>query len=471
MIQIKKQAYSSKPDAIIVWHSPKTLEGDSLKFLKNKLNGDSPSFVYHDGNCLTIAESIPEQVDWKVLEKVRKRGASALQSVNQYKSIVIHMECNIVPEEIVFAYLEGFALADYTFNKYKTEDKKATKQKKVSVSGAQISNSSITKLNIVVESTFVARDLVNEPYSFLTAPQFSEEIKKLGKEAGFEVEIWNEAKIQSQKMGGLLSVNKGSKEPPTFNILEYKPKKAINKQPYVLVGKGVVYDTGGLSLKPTPNSMDYMKCDMAGGATVAAAIYAVAKLKLPIHLVALIPATDNRPGEDAYAPGDVITMYNGKKVEVLNTDAEGRLILADALHYAGKLNPELVMDFATLTGAAVRAIGSYATAFMGTASVETKNEIKESAFYTFERLVEFPLWDEYGDELKSEIADFTNLGKGEGGQVSAGKFLEKFTSYPWLHFDIAGPSYNHSNDSYRLKGGTGVGVRLLIDFFTKKAAK
>jgi leucyl aminopeptidase len=238
-----------------------------------------------------------------------------------------------------------------------------------------------------------------------------------------------------------------------------------------LVGKGVVYDTGGLSLKPTPNSMDSMKCDMAGSAVVAGVMNAVASLKLPVHVIGLVPATDNWIGENSYAPGDIITMYSGTTVEVLNTDAEGRLILADALHFAKKLKPELVCDFATLTGAAVRAIGPYATAVMGKADESVKKEIFESSYAVFERLVEFPLWPEYGDELKSDIADMTNLGKGEGGQISAAKFLEHFTDYPWMHFDIAGPAFLNAADAYRTKGGTGVGIRLMLDFLYKVSNK
>jgi leucyl aminopeptidase len=184
--------------------------------------------------------------------------------------------------------------------------------------------------------------------------------------------VFNKAKITSLKMGGLLSVNLGSMEPPTFSIMEYKPRNAKNKQPVILVGKGVVYDTGGLSLKPTPNSMDMMKCDMAGSAAVAGTMYAIAKAKLPVHVIGLVPATDNRPGENAYVPGDVITMYNGLTVEMLNADAEGRMILADALAYAQKYNPKLVIDLATLTGAAVAAIGTSGIVAMGTADESTK---------------------------------------------------------------------------------------------------
>lgn len=266
-------------------------------------------------------------------------------------------------------------------------------------------------------------------------------------------------------MGGLLAVNMGSQLPPTFTIMEYKPKNARNKQAVVLVGKGVVYDTGGLSLKPTPNSMDLMKSDMAGAAAVGGAMYAIAKAKLPVHVIGIVPATDNRPGENAYVPGDIITMFNGMTVEMLNADAEGRMILADALAYAKRYQPKLVIDLATLTGAAVAAIGTSGIVAMGTADEPTKRKLANSGQATYERLAEMPFWDDYDELIKSEIADMKNIGGPYAGSITAGKFLARYTDYPWMHFDIAGPSFLTARDGYRIKGGTGVGVRLLFDYF------
>jgi leucyl aminopeptidase len=217
--------------------------------------------------------------------------------------------------------------------------------------------------------------------------------------------------------------------------------------------------------------MDTMKCDMAGAAAVSAAMFAIAKAKLNVHVIALIPATDNRPGENAYTPGDVIHMFDGQTVEVLNTDAEGRMILADALAYAKKYKPELVLDFATLTGAAAAAIGQYGIVCMGNADEKTKNKLKESGLNVHERLVEFPFWEDYGKLIKSDIADLKNIGGPVGGAITAGKFLEHFTDYNWMHFDIAGPAFLSSNDQYRGKNGTGVGVRLLFDFIQNYSSK
>ena len=429
-----------------------------------------PMIQLNSGLVLKLVLPVYDPSGWELSEKVRKMGAKFCSILNEHKAK--HAFITSFDKHLTLAMAEGILLANYQFLKYFTDKKKRSNSlQNVHVLADTLNSSEIVYANTVIESTFIARDLVNEPQSFLNAIQLSEEFKKIGKDAGFNVEVWNESRIAAQKMGGILAVNKGSKIPPTFNIMEYKPKNAVNKKPIVLVGKGVVYDTGGLSLKPTPMSMDPMKCDMAGSAVVVSVLNAVAKLDLPLHVVGLVPATDNWIGENSYAPGDVITMYSGTTVEVLNTDAEGRLVLADALHFAKKLNPMLVCDFATLTGAAVRAIGPYASAFMAKADDTLKQSIFESSYSVFERLVEFPLWNEYADELKSEIADMSNLGKGEGGQISAAKFLEHFTDYPWMHFDIAGPAYTHSADAYKPKGGTGVGVRLMIDFLVKQSQK
>ena len=360
-------------------------------------------------------------------------------------------------------FAEGIALSAYQFLKYYSDkEKRQHHLRELSISGAK--KVDLNLLKALIKGVYKARDLINEPLSYLTAEKLAEEALAAGEQTGFSTEILTKKKIQSLKMGGLLAVNRGSQDPPTFSILEYKSPRAGNKKPIVLVGKGVVYDTGGMSLKPTPNSMDSMKSDMSGAAAVIGTMMAVAEVALPIHLIGLIPATDNRPGENAYVPGDVVKMYDGSTVEVLNTDAEGRMLLADALAYAKKLKPELVIDMATLTGAAAVAIGKYGLVAMGTAGEQTLEQLKESGERVYERIAEFPFWDEYADLLKSSVADVKNIGGREAGAITAGKFLERFTNYPWIHLDIAGPAFLNADDSYRLQGGTGVGVRLLFDF-------
>jgi len=403
--------------------------------------------------------------DYAENELARKAADKLIKPLNDFKVKELTVSAPGEKAGLVLAFAEGLSLAAYQFLKYfKDADKKANSLQTVFVDQKEVSKAQCDELNVIAEATNIARTLVNEPLSYLTATVLSGEIKKLGKQAGFKVEVFDKKRIEALKMGGLLAVNKGSIDPPTFTILEWKPAKTKNKKPIVFVGKGVVFDTGGLSLKPTKGSMDTMKCDMAGAAAVAGSVYAIAKAKLPVHVIGLVPATDNRPDGNAYVPGDVIKMMNGLNIEVLNTDAEGRMILADALHYAKKYKPELVVDLATLTGAAVAAIGKYGIVSMGTADEKQMSRMAESGNNVYERLAPMPFWDEYAELLKSDIADMKNLGGAHAGAITAGKFLEKFTDYPWIHLDIAGPSFVEKRDSYRGNGGTGVGVRLLFDF-------
>jgi leucyl aminopeptidase len=406
-----------------------------------------------------------KKTDWQSREACRKMGAELQVVANRLKCIELSIDVFAGRADAAYLVAEGIALANYQFLKYRTDAKKITNTlTTINFSKNAITVKELNQLSVITEAIYRVRTLVNEPLNFLTAVQLAKEIAIMGKEAGFKVTTLNKAQIVKEKMGGLLAVNLGSQDPPTFTVMEYKPAKALNKKPIVLVGKGVVYDTGGLSLKPTPNSMDRMKSDMGGAALVSGAMYTISKMKLPLHVIALVPATDNRPGENAYTPGDVIKMYDGSTVEVLNTDAEGRMILADALHWAKRYKPELVMDFATLTGAASVAVGEHGIVCMGNVDDNTRKTFNDSGFRQYERLVEYPLWDEYGDMIKSEIADLKNVGGPSGGAITAGKFLEHFTDYPWMHFDIAGVSFATSKKGYNTFGGTGYGMRMLIDF-------
>lgn len=366
-----------------------------------------------------------------------------------------------VEEDPVFL-MEGIILSAYAFNRFKS-NKKKDKTPSISTTTA-LSKENKRYLETISKAVYWTRDMVNLPVSHLNAEQFAKEIKSFCETKYCQVQVLSHQKIKALKMGGLLAVNKGSVAPPSFTIINYKPSNAINQQPIVLVGKGVVYDTGGLSLKPTPGSMDSMKSDMAGAALVAGTIKALADLNIPVNVVGLIPATDNRPGGEAYAPGDIITMYNGSTVEVLNTDAEGRMILADALSYADKFNPELVISAATLTGSAVRAIGTNAAVAMGNAHEKALKGLVNSGSRTHERIVVFPFWEDYLTPMKSEIADLKNIGGPDAGAITAGKFLETFVKHPYIHLDVAGPTWLESPRAYCPKGATGYGVRLLYDF-------
>lgn len=396
-------------------------------------------------------------------EELRVAGSSIFSSLKKENSVL----ALIGETEEILLVAEGILLSSYQFIEYfKDADKKRNGLKEIYFP-EEVAKKKLEELNAIVKAVFWARDRVNEPLSHLNAVQLSDHIAALAPEAGFTVQILEKTQIETLKMGGLIAVNKGSIDPPTFTIVEYKPEKAVNKKPIVLVGKGVVYDTGGLSLKPTPGSMDVMKCDMGGAACVVGAIYLAALQKLKVHVIALIPATDNRPGLNAYTPGDVITMFDGTTVEVLNTDAEGRMILADALAYSNKYKPELVIDAATLTGAAVKAIGTRATVIMGNADDKVFDALTKSGNETHERVVRFPFWDDYAKEIKSPIADLKNLGGPNAGMITAGKFLEHFVKAPYIHMDIAGPAWLDTKEDYKGQGGTGTGVRLLYNFLKK----
>ena len=267
-------------------------------------------------------------------------------------------------------------------------------------------------------------------------------------------------------MGGLLGVNRGSVDEPRFVVLEYKPEKAVNSRPVALVGKGVMYDTGGLNIKPDDYMRD-MKSDMAGAATMASVLFAAADNHLPVHLVACLPMTDNRPGFNAYAADDVLTMYDGTTVEVVNTDAEGRLILADAIAYAvASYKPELLIDIATLTGAAMRAVGPYALVAMQQNAENPLNLLRIMGNQVYERVAELPFFEEYDDMIKSEVADIKNCGEAQAGAITAGRFLAHFAANtPYIHLDIAGVAFFSKREGYYAAGATGYGMRLLYAFF------
>ncbi|GAA4296105.1 leucyl aminopeptidase [Nibribacter koreensis] len=459
--------------AVLVSGRDQTLQtqfsADELTFIQRQLELKSNVVTlnrYTHQVYLVYTEAKKKQTDTN--EAWRKAGHALHQRLSADKVEHIALIDTTGADAALFV-AEGLVLSNYSFLKYKTEKATPPTLQKVTVTGDSYNETQIQETANLLHAVYQTRDLINTPHNQQTATLLTEQIQEMLEGTDVKVEILDEVQIQSLKMGGLLSVSQASDESPTFSILEWKPENATNEQPVVLVGKGVVYDTGGLSLKPTPNSMDYMKSDMSGAAAVAGTITALAKNKVPLHVIGLIPATDNLISGKGFAPGDVITMHSGHTVEVLNTDAEGRLILADALHFAKKYNPSLVIDIATLTGAAARAIGREGIVMMGTADHLVKTDLKLAGDLAHERLVEFPLWEEYQDHLKSDIADLKNIGGAEAGAISAGKFLEFFTNYPWIHLDIAGTAYLLSPDSYRGKNATGTSVRLLYHFLTSLA--
>jgi len=442
------------------------LSSDELNYVKreNRANKVTKFSFNHLNHWVYVRIVTKAKTPWLTLEAFRKAGDSLLSSTDKHKVKSLTLIDLTESKGYALAFAEGILLGSYQFIKYKKDAlDKACTLKEMKVLSKHISESDLQQLDILSKAVFKARDLVNEPVSVINAESLSAEFEQMGNDVGAKVEVLNKSKIVALKMGGIMAVNRGSIDPPTFTILEWKPKDALNKKPLVLVGKGIVYDSGGLSLKPA-KSMETMKCDMAGSAMMAGAFYAIASAKLPLHVIALLPATDNRPDGNAYTPGDIIKMYDGSSVEVLNTDAEGRMILADALAYARKYEPMLVINAATLTGSAANAIGHFGIVAMQVDAAGHYDILRQAGDRVHERLVEFPMWEDYADLIKSEIADLKNIGGTFAGMITAGKFLEHFTDYPFIHLDIAGPAFVEKRDSYRGLGGTGVGIRLIFEF-------
>lgn len=443
------------------------LSASELAYAQRSAAQQSSYILLPQADRLIFIEFLPTRANANTeKEAVRRAAAKRVQALREAKINAITI-LNKAATNYTYEYTEGLTLSNYQFLRhFGTSKREKTSLQTIQVVASSLSAAQLNELQHIATAVCASRDWVNEPLSHFNAVQMSEAFQQLLKDTTVSVNVLHKADIEALGMGGLLGVNKGSEVPPTFSIMEYKPANAKNSRPIVLVGKGLVYDSGGYSLKPTPDSMDHMKCDMGGAAVVAGTIYAAAQNQLPLHIIALVPATDNLVNEKAFVPGDVITISDGSTVEVLNTDAEGRLVLADALHFAKQYNPELVIDFATLTGAAARAIGQVGCVMMGTASDEVKTKILASGYATHERAVEFPLWDEYGDMIKSDIADVKNTAGALAGASTAGKFLEYFTNgeYPWLHFDIAATAFFQKEDGYWVKGGTGWGIRSLYDF-------
>lgn len=357
------------------------------------------------------------------------------------------------------AVAEGLVLGSYRFTTYKN-DKDGTKTRRFIVTGA--SDAELERARAYAEATWLARDLANEPASALTPELLAERAVELADANGLSSEVWDETRLAKEGFGGLLGVAQGSRRPPRFIQLSYSPPGAGAR--VALIGKGITYDSGGLSLKDA-SSMETMKTDMSGAAAVIGAMGAIGKLKPNVEVLAFVPTTENMPDGNAIKPGDVIRHYGGKTVEVLNTDAEGRLVLADALVYASEQKPQAIVDVATLTGSMMVALGKKVTGFFASDDV-LADEITRAARAAGERFWRMPLIDAYRKELDSEIAEMKNVGIRWGGAIMAALFLKEFVAdgIAWAHLDIAGPARADSDYDEMAKGGTGVAARTLISW-------
>ncbi len=370
-------------------------------------------------------------------------------------------------ESRLFALREA-SIADYTFDHFKSKKNEFEKIDGLHIlplkgEGEEELEERLKRVRLLRTSQQLARDLGNRPANDLTPETFATAAKEMAEDAPkLRVTIFGMKELQKEKMGGILGVSKGSVEEPRVIVIEHRPKKP--KKSVVLVGKGVTFDSGGISIKPAAG-MGWMKYDMCGAATVMGVMRAVAELDLPIKVVGLIPAVENMPSGTAIKPGDILTMSNGKTVEVDNTDAEGRLILADILHYSARFNPDIVIDYATLTGACVVALGHEAAGMMGN-DEELLDTLHNLGEVVGERVWPMPLYDEYLSYLKSEWADLKNAGNRWGGAVTAGTFLKQFVpeKVSWVHLDIAGVAYNEKKHNGLPKGASGFGVVLTVAF-------
>ena len=381
------------------------------------------------------------------------------------------------PLDIAQAMAEGAILGSYQFTEYRSDNgAKPRDVERWTLFAAQRQlvrplTEGIRRGAAAAEAAVFVRDLCNHPSNVMTPARVANEAKLIAKEAGVTLKILEQKDMEQLGMGALLGVARGSHEPPKFIILEYKAERAKkNAQPIVLVGKTVTFDTGGISLKPSEN-MEQMKADMTGGAEVLASVRAAARLNLPLHVIGILPVVENMPGGRAMKPGDIVKTLSGKTVEVQNTDAEGRLILSDGLAYAMRYKPAALIDVATLTGACMVALGQFAIGMFGN-NDRLKDQVKKAGLRAGERVWEMPLWEDYFEQLRSDVADMRNIGGRGGGMITAALFLSKFVEdCPWVHLDIASTDWSERERAYIPKGPTGIGTRLLIQYLIDRTAR
>uniref|UniRef100_A0A831UJI9 Probable cytosol aminopeptidase n=1 Tax=Geobacter metallireducens TaxID=28232 RepID=A0A831UJI9_GEOME len=408
-------------------------------------------------------------------ERVRQAAGSAVKAVRVAGlprfATVLHRSVASVSRSLE-ASLDGCLLGNYGFGLYKTSQAEEAPLEEMTVLAAEEAEresigEAAGKRTVVCDAVNFVRDLVSHPCNVATPAYLADRALEMAGRLGITCRVLEREEMERLSMEGILSVAKGSHHEPRFIILEYLAGEP-GKRPVVLVGKGVTFDSGGISLKPR-EGMERMKDDMAGAAAVMGVLRAVAGLRLPVNVVGLIPVAENMPGGGAYRPGDVVRTMSGQTVEIVNTDAEGRMLLCDALHYAQRYRPAALIDLATLTGACLVALGTVATGIMGNDATLIRALVSSGAA-TGERLWELPLWEEYGELMKSDIADMKNAGGAHAGTITAAWFLQRYVGKTkWAHLDIAGTAWEEKGRPYCPKGATGVGVRLLVEYLQRIA--
>lgn len=448
------------------------LDSKIVRYIKPRLkdNKNGLRFLSEDGIWHSFIKL--EEKDKITIESYRRFGNNAIREAEivSCKKIAVVIPVHKVSElnEVGRALTEGIVLGSYNYDELKTSDKTTNISADISIylytyNNSRMDQKYIDEAKLIADATNQARKLSDTPSNLMTPTIFTNIVTKMAKQEGIKTKVFEKPILEKMGWNAFLGVARGSNEPPKVLILEYNGTKQTSK--YAIVGKGITFDSGGISIKPS-NGMEEMKFDMAGAASVAMTSILAARLKMPVNLVAIIPLTENMPSGKAQKPGDVIKTLSGKTVEIISTDAEGRLILADALYYAAKTyKPRYIIDLATLTGACVVALGSEASGIMGNEN-ELIVKLINAGEKSGDRLWRLPLWDEYKELLKSDVADIKNSGSRWAGTIQGGIFLKEFVgNTKWAHIDIAGTAYLEKPKAYFKKGATGAGVRLLIRFF------
>jgi leucyl aminopeptidase len=419
---------------------------------------------------LLVGAGKRDKFDVATLRKIAGAATRYLKS-RSIKKFAFLVRENDLSDNTAQAIVEGAVTADFETDKYKSDKKPGKDIESIAILGFSDANKStgekgLTKGQIIAESQNFARDLINEPSNKLTPKVLADKAAAMAKEAGLAVDILDEKKIAELKMGALLSVAQGGPEPPRMIVITYTPAGGAKPgSPVIgLVGKAVTFDTGGVSIKPA-DGMEKMKYDMAGGATMIGAIRALAALKPAVKVICVVPATENVVGGASQKPGDIQTAMSGKTIEVLNTDAEGRLILADAVHYAKQLGATHLVDAATLTGAIVVALASINVGVFSGADQSWTDKLLASAKTVGEKMWQMPMDDEYREFIKGSFADIQNIGSGKGGgSITGAWFIREFAGdTPWIHLDIAGTAWNDDAKPWLAKGPTGIALRTLVN--------
>jgi leucyl aminopeptidase len=465
-----------KPDEAVIRALDRRLKGQlSRRIEKSKFTGaEGSSLLYATAGVLPAAQILlvglggETEIASDTWRKAAARARKEAAAIGADEMALLFAPAKDV-EPVAGAIAEGVLLASYQFNKYRSNSKSAVELKALMLFAPGLKPTAALRhcaerAQTIASAVFLTRDLINEPPSVTTAHFLGEQAERHCRGRGLSVEVWGKRKIEAMKLAGLLAVNRGSYEEPRFIAIHYKPAGKAKKK-VALIGKGITFDSGGLSLKPA-KSMETMKLDMAGGAAVIAAMSCLPKLGLNVEVTAYIPTTDNLPGHNAQKPGDVIRYLNGKTIEVLNTDAEGRLILADALALAARQKPDYMINLATLTGACMVALGPQVAGIFSNHQ-PLADDLIRCGQEAGEKLWQLPLVKEYKEYIKSGVADMKNIGGAHGGAITAALILQEFVeNIPWAHLDIAGPAFSENDSALCPKGGTGFGVRTLLRFLS-----